>query len=151
MPHILFTRLRDEPWHEVCRFCINSTVFMLGGYRTARWKMIYSVSLSSILLSRLAQFFHLNHLTTPRFPCNLFRLSLRQGTASEATLIALLAARCKVINRMRASDPQLSESEIFSKLVSYTSIYVSTQNSPLYILMMYLEVVPCFFFCFFLV
>lgn len=61
--------------------------------------------------------------------CNLFCLSLRQGTASEATLIALLAARCKVINRMRASDPQLSESEIFSKLVSYTSIYVSTQNS----------------------
>uniref|UniRef100_A0A674MV00 Aromatic-L-amino-acid decarboxylase n=1 Tax=Takifugu rubripes TaxID=31033 RepID=A0A674MV00_TAKRU len=46
-----------------------------------------------------------------------------QGTASEATLIALLAARCKVINRMRASNPQLSESEIFSKLVSYTSIY----------------------------
>lgn len=59
---------------------------------------------------------------------DLFHAFLRQGTASEATLIALLAARCKTIKRMQASNPQLSESEIFSKLVSYTSTYVSTQN-----------------------
>lgn len=76
MPHILFTRLCDEPWNEVCRFCINNTVFMLGGNRTARWKMIYSLSLSSILLSRLVQFFHLNLVTTPRFhscvTCSIF-------------------------------------------------------------------------------
>lgn len=59
---------------------------------------------------------------------DMFHLSLHQGTASEATLIALLAARCKAINRMKASNPQLSESEIFSKLVSYTSTYVSTRK-----------------------
>lgn len=64
MSHILFTRLRDEPRHVVCRFCMKNTVFMLV---TARWEMIYSVSLSSILASRLAQFFHLNHVTTTRW------------------------------------------------------------------------------------
>uniref|UniRef100_A0A3Q3WFP5 Aromatic-L-amino-acid decarboxylase n=1 Tax=Mola mola TaxID=94237 RepID=A0A3Q3WFP5_MOLML len=43
------------------------------------------------------------------------------GTASEATLVALLAARCKTIRRVQASNPELSEGEIFSKLVSYAS------------------------------
>lgn len=69
---------------------------------------------------------------------DLFHLSLRQGTASEATLVALLAARCKMINRMQVSNPQLSEGEIFSKLVSYTSTYVSTQNTALHASIMYL-------------
>lgn len=68
----------------------------------------------------------------------MLNLSLRQGTASEATLIALLAARCKMINRMQASNPKLSEGEIFSKLVSYTSTYVSTQNAALHTLTTYL-------------
>ncbi|XP_058502762.1 aromatic-L-amino-acid decarboxylase [Solea solea] len=44
-----------------------------------------------------------------------------QGTASEATLMSLLAARCKTIRRVQASNPQLAEGEIFSKLVAYTS------------------------------
>lgn len=44
-----------------------------------------------------------------------------QGTASEATLVALLAARCKKVRQIQASNPQMSEGEIFSKLVSYSS------------------------------
>uniref|UniRef100_A0A8D3DXS2 Aromatic-L-amino-acid decarboxylase n=1 Tax=Scophthalmus maximus TaxID=52904 RepID=A0A8D3DXS2_SCOMX len=44
-----------------------------------------------------------------------------QGTASEATLMALLAARCKAIRRVQASSPETPEAEIFSKLVAYTS------------------------------
>uniref|UniRef100_A0A8C2XQQ8 Aromatic-L-amino-acid decarboxylase n=1 Tax=Cyclopterus lumpus TaxID=8103 RepID=A0A8C2XQQ8_CYCLU len=44
-----------------------------------------------------------------------------QGTASEATLMALLAARCKTLRRIRAANSELSEGEIRSKLVAYTS------------------------------
>ncbi|XP_034730796.1 aromatic-L-amino-acid decarboxylase isoform X1 [Etheostoma cragini] len=44
-----------------------------------------------------------------------------QGSASEATLMSLLAARCKAIRRFQASNPDQSEAEILSKLVAYTS------------------------------
>ncbi|KAM7420385.1 hypothetical protein PAMA_014892 [Pampus argenteus] len=44
-----------------------------------------------------------------------------QGTASEATLMSLLAARCKAIRCVQASNPAMSEAEILSKLVAYTS------------------------------
>lgn len=44
-----------------------------------------------------------------------------QSTASEATLVALLAARSKTVRKIQASNPALSEGEIFGKLVSYTS------------------------------
>uniref|UniRef100_A0A671XC76 Aromatic-L-amino-acid decarboxylase n=1 Tax=Sparus aurata TaxID=8175 RepID=A0A671XC76_SPAAU len=44
-----------------------------------------------------------------------------QGTASEATLMSLLAARCKAVRRVQASNSELPEAEIFSKLVAYTS------------------------------
>ncbi|TKS81796.1 Aromatic-L-amino-acid decarboxylase [Collichthys lucidus] len=44
-----------------------------------------------------------------------------QATASEATLMSLLAARCKAVRRVQASNPEQSEGEIFSKLVAYTS------------------------------
>ncbi|CAL8260899.1 unnamed protein product [Boreogadus saida] len=44
-----------------------------------------------------------------------------QGTASEATLMALLAARCKAVKCVHESDPQRSEADIFSKLIAYTS------------------------------
>lgn len=44
-----------------------------------------------------------------------------QGTASEATLVALLAARCKAIRKAQSSNPEKSEAEIQSKLVAYTS------------------------------
>uniref|UniRef100_A0A8C4HUM5 Aromatic-L-amino-acid decarboxylase n=1 Tax=Dicentrarchus labrax TaxID=13489 RepID=A0A8C4HUM5_DICLA len=44
-----------------------------------------------------------------------------QGTASEATLMSLLAARCKAIRRVHASIPENSEADILSKLVAYTS------------------------------
>lgn len=44
-----------------------------------------------------------------------------QSTASEATLVALLAARCKAVKRVQSQKPELSEAEIFSKLVAYSS------------------------------
>ncbi|XP_033837562.1 aromatic-L-amino-acid decarboxylase [Periophthalmus magnuspinnatus] len=44
-----------------------------------------------------------------------------QSTASEATLVALLAARCKAVKRVQSTNPELSEPEIYSKLVAYTS------------------------------
>ncbi|XP_064871419.1 aromatic-L-amino-acid decarboxylase-like [Oncorhynchus nerka] len=44
-----------------------------------------------------------------------------QGTACEATLVALLAARCRVIRMILASDPQRPETDIISKLVAYSS------------------------------
>ncbi|KAM9309277.1 aromatic-L-amino-acid decarboxylase [Pholidichthys leucotaenia] len=44
-----------------------------------------------------------------------------QSTASEATLVSLLAARCKAVRQIKQSDPQKSEAEILSKLVAYTS------------------------------
>uniref|UniRef100_A0AAX7SZB9 Aromatic-L-amino-acid decarboxylase n=1 Tax=Astatotilapia calliptera TaxID=8154 RepID=A0AAX7SZB9_ASTCA len=43
------------------------------------------------------------------------------GTASEATLISLLAARCKAVRRVQTINAKKSESEILSKLVAYTS------------------------------
>ena len=48
-----------------------------------------------------------------------------QGTASEATLVALLAARSSVIQREKARDPSLSAADVIGKLVCYTSDQVS--------------------------
>ncbi|XP_056618530.1 aromatic-L-amino-acid decarboxylase [Triplophysa dalaica] len=44
-----------------------------------------------------------------------------QGSASEATLIALLAARSKVIKLIKADQPDRSETDIISKLIAYSS------------------------------
>ncbi|XP_037532334.1 aromatic-L-amino-acid decarboxylase [Nematolebias whitei] len=44
-----------------------------------------------------------------------------QSTASEATLMSLLAARCKAVRWVQARDSQRSEADILSKLVAYTS------------------------------
>uniref|UniRef100_A0A673XSK7 Aromatic-L-amino-acid decarboxylase n=1 Tax=Salmo trutta TaxID=8032 RepID=A0A673XSK7_SALTR len=44
-----------------------------------------------------------------------------QGTASEATLVALLAARSRAVRMILASDPQRPETDITSKLVAYSS------------------------------
>ncbi|KAM4688350.1 aromatic-L-amino-acid decarboxylase isoform 1-T2 [Discoglossus pictus] len=44
-----------------------------------------------------------------------------QGTASEATLMALLAARTKTTRRLKAEHPELTEAEIISRLVAYSS------------------------------
>ncbi|KAA8586500.1 hypothetical protein FQN60_000336 [Etheostoma spectabile] len=44
-----------------------------------------------------------------------------QSTASEATLMSLLAARCKAIQQVQASNPGRPEAEILPKLVAYTS------------------------------
>ncbi|KAI4898071.1 hypothetical protein NFI96_018073 [Prochilodus magdalenae] len=43
------------------------------------------------------------------------------GTASEATLVALLAARTRMVKRILADDPNRSEADIISKLVAYSS------------------------------
>ncbi|XP_058256485.1 aromatic-L-amino-acid decarboxylase [Hemibagrus wyckioides] len=44
-----------------------------------------------------------------------------QGTASEATLVALLAARSRMVKRVQADHPELTEVHIMSKLVAYAS------------------------------
>uniref|UniRef100_A0AAR2LJR2 Aromatic-L-amino-acid decarboxylase n=1 Tax=Pygocentrus nattereri TaxID=42514 RepID=A0AAR2LJR2_PYGNA len=44
-----------------------------------------------------------------------------QGTASEATLVALLAARCRMVKRILSDDPERPEADIISKLVAYSS------------------------------
>ncbi|KAM9308236.1 aromatic-L-amino-acid decarboxylase [Gastrophryne carolinensis] len=44
-----------------------------------------------------------------------------QGTASEATLMALLAARTKILRRVQKENPDLSEAEIISRMVAYSS------------------------------
>lgn len=44
-----------------------------------------------------------------------------QGSASEATLVALLAARTKVIRQLQAVSPELTQAAIMEKLVAYTS------------------------------
>lgn len=44
-----------------------------------------------------------------------------QGTASEATLVALLGAKAQALDRIKKERPELSEADIISKLVAYTS------------------------------
>lgn len=44
-----------------------------------------------------------------------------QGTASEATLVALLGAKAKMLNKVKAEHPEMNDSEIISKLVGYCS------------------------------
>ncbi|XP_031342801.1 aromatic-L-amino-acid decarboxylase-like isoform X2 [Photinus pyralis] len=44
-----------------------------------------------------------------------------QGSASEATLVGLLAAKEKVVRLLAKKEPSLSEGEIKTKLVAYTS------------------------------
>jgi aromatic-L-amino-acid decarboxylase len=46
---------------------------------------------------------------------------LIQGTASEATLVALLGAKAKMVRRVMKEHPEWSESTIISKLVGYAS------------------------------
>lgn len=44
-----------------------------------------------------------------------------QGTASEATLVALLGAKARAINRCKEANPQMTDNDITSKLVAYAS------------------------------
>lgn len=44
-----------------------------------------------------------------------------QGTASEATLVALLGAKAKAVARIKEEHPEWQDSEIISKLVGYCS------------------------------
>lgn len=44
-----------------------------------------------------------------------------QGTASEATLVALLAAKSKKIAEIKKTHPHWEDSIIINKLVAYTS------------------------------
>lgn len=44
-----------------------------------------------------------------------------QGTASEATLVALLGAKAKAIHHLKKEHPDLTESQIIEKLVGYCS------------------------------
>ncbi|XP_074031046.1 dopa decarboxylase isoform X1 [Leptinotarsa decemlineata] len=44
-----------------------------------------------------------------------------QGTASEATLVALLGAKARTMDRVKKDHPEMSDAEIVGKLVGYTS------------------------------
>lgn len=44
-----------------------------------------------------------------------------QGTASEATLVALLGAKAKTMQRVKAEHPEWDDYTIVSKLVAYCS------------------------------
>uniref|UniRef100_A0A8C8RA00 Aromatic-L-amino-acid decarboxylase n=1 Tax=Pelusios castaneus TaxID=367368 RepID=A0A8C8RA00_9SAUR len=44
-----------------------------------------------------------------------------QGSASEATLVTLLAARTKMIRRVQSENPELTEADVMSRLVAYAS------------------------------
>lgn len=54
-----------------------------------------------------------------------FPVILQQSTASEATLMSLLAARCKAVRRVQETNPERLEAEVLSKLVAYSSEQVS--------------------------
>ena len=45
------------------------------------------------------------------------------GSASEATLMTLLAARSKAIRAEREKNPNISNGEMIDRLVAYTSQY----------------------------
>lgn len=57
-------------------------------------------------------------------PFELF-FNLSQGSASEATLVALLAARTKTIRRVQSEKPELTEADVMGRLVAYASDQVS--------------------------
>ena len=44
-----------------------------------------------------------------------------QGTASEATLVTLLGARTKALERVKENNPDKQDAEIMAKLVTYCS------------------------------
>jgi len=48
-----------------------------------------------------------------------------QTTASEATFVALLAARTEAIKKYRARDPTLDDAEFNARLVAYCSDQVT--------------------------
>lgn len=54
-----------------------------------------------------------------------------QGTASEATLVALLGAKAKIIQRVKEQHPTWSDYEIVSKLVGYCSGKCCLRSSQL--------------------
>lgn len=44
-----------------------------------------------------------------------------QGTASEATLVALLGAKARMINKLKEENPTWTDEDIIPKLVGYCS------------------------------
>lgn len=44
-----------------------------------------------------------------------------QGTASEATLVALLGAKAKIMEKLKTENPDLPDYEMSSKLIAYAS------------------------------
>jgi hypothetical protein len=47
--------------------------------------------------------------------------NVTQGTASEATLVSILAAKTRFVNNYKQKDPGMSEMDVISKLVAYCS------------------------------
>lgn len=67
-------------------------------------------------------------LSSAMFSFWIFSQFISQGSASEATLIALLAARTKTIKQVQSKKPELTEAEIMGRLVAYASDQVSTSH-----------------------
>lgn len=44
-----------------------------------------------------------------------------QGTASEATLVSLLAAKSKAMKKVKETEPQMEEHAIVGRLIAYAS------------------------------
>lgn len=53
-----------------------------------------------------------------------------QGSASEGTLVALLAARTRALKHMRRSNPGVSDHELLSKMTLYASDQVRYRTTP---------------------
>lgn len=51
-----------------------------------------------------------------------------QGTASEATLVALLGAKAKMLKTVKAEHPDWDDSVIVPKLIGYCSC--TSENAP---------------------
>ena len=59
------------------------------------------------------------------FKCNKIFLNNKIGTASESTLLTLLTAKNKMINKIKTENPDMSDHLIQSKLVAYCSEHVT--------------------------
>lgn len=58
-----------------------------------------------------------------------------QGTASEATLVALLGAKARILAAIKEENPKLKDSDIVSKLVGYTSSNILIKKNKIFYFM----------------
>lgn len=86
------------------------------------WSLLFCESIQS----KLGMWKNVEWNRTEVVWCNISTV-WSQGSASEATLVALLAARRRKVQQILAEQPERSEADILSKLVAYTSEQVRLQ------------------------